>query len=444
MEECLNAFLTAVKGSFTLAKTKEEELLARILTDNSPVPAELLQRYAENLIKAVRAVPMIGDEAERLAQQWISNVTRFAAYKTYCATQDIRRIADEEGGDMDYIKAMFHAYNRYQAAEYNTAVARARTGKQWQQFSEDDNVRLFPNIKWLPSRSATPREEHMPFYNRVWPKDDPFWTYNQPGTLWNCKCDWEQTDEEPTGGNPDRRIVKPGLDENPATSGQIFTDTASYVRRPGREGRAIVESFSPIWEHINDYLWCRDNDDYTDVAFRWDNGGLKATHKRHENHNRPNEERFFPEKLSSTQLEEECQDILFRKGNSAILCDEGIETKRGRRDVALDLLLNGKPTDIASVVKDCVNYRNQLIKKNGQNNHFNSLPYVKEKADSVCLYFHDPKLYDAQKVKDGYQGLLDIQFPDKTTGEMKHIVVNIKHIICVINDDDGRIEYFDF
>ena len=71
----------------------------------------------------------------------------------------------------------------------------------------------------------------MPFYNRVWPKDDPFWTYNQPGTLWNCKCDWEQTDEEPTDGNPDRRIVKPGLDQNPATSGQIFTDTAAYIKK---------------------------------------------------------------------------------------------------------------------------------------------------------------------------------------------------------------------
>lgn len=71
----------------------------------------------------------------------------------------------------------------------------------------------------------------MPFYNRIWPKDDPFWTYNQPGTLWNCKCDWEQTDEEPTDGNPDRRIVKPGLDQNPATSGQIFTDTAAYIKK---------------------------------------------------------------------------------------------------------------------------------------------------------------------------------------------------------------------
>lgn len=312
LQECLNIFLTAVKGAFTLAKTKEEELLDRILASDSPVPAELLERYAENLIKAVRAVPMHGDEAERLVEQWISNVTRFAAYKTYCAVQDIRLIAEEEGGDMEYIKAMFHAYNRYQAAEYNTAVARARTGKQWRQFSEDDNVRLFPNIKWLPSRSATPREEHIPFYNRIWPKDDPFWIHNQPGTLWNCKCDWEQTDEDPTDGNPTSRIVKPGLDQNPATSGQIFTDTASYVRRPGREGRAIVESFSPVWEHINDYIRCRDNDNYADVAFRWDNGGLKASHKDH-NFNK-----------SGGEYERHVQEAGYNSGHSVIL-----ESERG-------------------------------------------------------------------------------------------------------------------
>ena len=254
---------------------------------------------------------MHGEDNERLAQQWLTNVTRFAAYKTYCATQDIRRIADEEGGDMDYIKAMFHAYNRYQAVEYNTAVARARTGKQWQQFSEDDNVRLFPCIKWLPSRSATPREEHMPFYNRIWPKDDPFWTYNQPGTLWNCKCDWEQTDEDPTDGNPTSRIVKPGLDENPATSGQIFTDTASYVRCPGWEGRAIVEGFSPVWEHINDYIKYRHNPDYHGVDFRWDNGGLKAHHSGHN----------F-DKVGG-EYERHVQEAGFSSGNVVILEKEG-------------------------------------------------------------------------------------------------------------------------
>lgn len=237
LKECLNDFLTAVKGSFrTLSKKDEDALIAAVTTGEKPISPELYQRYADNFRRAVDAVPI--DDTD-LSAQWHANVSRFAAYKAYHATEELRRIAEEEDGDMAFLRATLHKYNRYQAAEYNTAVARARTGKQWQQFDEPDNRRLFPCIKWLPSRSATPREEHMPFYNRVWPKDDPFWTYNQPGTLWNCKCDWEQTDEQPTDGNPDRRIVKPGLDQNPATSGQIFTDTAAYIKSAPRTEKFI-------------------------------------------------------------------------------------------------------------------------------------------------------------------------------------------------------------
>lgn len=87
-----------------------------------------------------------------------------------------------------------------------------------------------PNIKWLPSRSVNRREEHEQFYNRIWPKDDPFWDHNQPGNLWNCKCDWQQTDEPPTDNNPTSRIQHKGLDGNPAKTGQIFSDNASYFK----------------------------------------------------------------------------------------------------------------------------------------------------------------------------------------------------------------------
>lgn len=242
LQECLSSFLTVVKGSFkTLSKKDEDALIAAVTTGNKPISPELYQRYADNFRRAVDAVPI--DDTD-LSAQWHANVSRFAAYKAYHATEELRRIAEEEGGDMAFLRATLHKYNRYQAAEYNTAVARARTGKQWQQFDEPDNRRLFPCIKWLPSRSATPREEHMPFYNRVWPKDDSFWTYNQPGTLWNCKCDWEQTDEDPTDGNPDRRIVKPGLDQNPAISGQIFTDTAAYIRKAPKGTEPLCRSTS--------------------------------------------------------------------------------------------------------------------------------------------------------------------------------------------------------
>ncbi len=270
LQECLNAFLSAVKGSFrTLSKKDEDALIAIVTTGDKPISPELYQRYADNFRRAVDAVPI--DDID-LSAQWHANVSRFAAYKAYHATEELRRIAEEEDGDMAFLRATLHKYNRYQAAEYNTAVARARTGKQWQQFDEPDNRRLFPCIKWLPSRSATPREEHMPFYNRVWPKDDPFWTYNQPGTLWNCKCDWEQTDEDPTDGNPDRRIVKPGLDQNPATSGQIFTDTAAYIKKAPRSTepicRTICRDYSrQVADTLSKGVTCRIGEETHSVDF---------------------------------------------------------------------------------------------------------------------------------------------------------------------------------
>lgn len=257
LEECLTAFSTAVEGVFQLSgKKNEDALLYAVVRDDKPITPELYQAYADNLRRAVASVPVDDD----LAAQWRANVSRFAAYKSYHASQRIRE-AIAENGDLDMGRAVLHAYNRYQAAEYNTAVARARTGKQWRQFSDPDHVRLFPSIRWLPSRSASPREEHMPFYNRVWPKDDPFWNTNQPGTLWNCKCDWEETDDEPTANNPTQRIVKPGLDQNPATSGQIFTDTAGYIKKApkGTESvcRSINRDYASLSANSNQGVTCK-------------------------------------------------------------------------------------------------------------------------------------------------------------------------------------------
>ena len=124
-----------------------------------------------------------------------------------------------------------------------TAVARARTGKQWLQFDGDENKRLFPYIEWLPSRSATPRETHRVFWHCRWRKDDNFWKENQPGTLWNCKCDWEQTDDTITPDNPDTDRSLSGLDGNPATTGQLFTDRHPYFKnvQGNRKTKELIE-----------------------------------------------------------------------------------------------------------------------------------------------------------------------------------------------------------
>ena len=235
---CLNAFQEAFKEEMGyLSQTKEDKLLEAVISGEKTISPELYGLWNRSLRKAVEAVPM---DNTGLQAQWLANVSRFAAYKALHATRHIRREVAEDG-DLDAGKKVLHAYKRYQAAECSTATARARTGKQWAQFSQEDNRRLFPNLRWLPSRSATPREEHIPFYNRVWPKDDPFWQRNQPGNLWNCKCDWEETDDPPTDGNPDTEIRKEGLEGNPAETGEIFTDNAAYIRNApeGAEHEAL-------------------------------------------------------------------------------------------------------------------------------------------------------------------------------------------------------------
>lgn len=118
-------------------------------------------------------------------------------------------------------------------------MARARTAHQWEDFQED--TALYPNLRWLPSRSATPREQHRVFWNRVWAKTDQFWKENTPGSLWNCKCDWEETDDPVTDGNPIAKVTAKGLEGNPGITGEIFTDECPYIKNSGQSRKQKEE-----------------------------------------------------------------------------------------------------------------------------------------------------------------------------------------------------------
>ena len=205
---------------------------------------DVYKAYSDNLRKAVGGVFRSDDYGDRyfdLQAQLQSNVTRFAAYKAYHLTEQLKKQREKWTDDDEYkkvAKAVLNTFNRYQAAEYNTATARARTAKQWTDFTSDPIANeLYPNLKWLPSRSANPREEHMVFYNRVLAKSDPFWSENQPGNLWNCKCDWEETDDPVTDSNPTDAHHAKGLDGNPAETGEIFTKECTYFKQAGRNRR---------------------------------------------------------------------------------------------------------------------------------------------------------------------------------------------------------------
>lgn len=233
---------------------------------------DVYKAYSDNLRKAVGGVFRSDDYGNRyfdLQAQLQSNVTRFAAYKAWHLTEQLKKQREKWTDDDEYkkvAKAVLNTFNRYQAAEYNTATARARTAKQWTDFTSDPIANeLYPNLKWLPSRSANPREEHQVFYGLVLPKTDLFWQQNQPGNLWNCKCDWEETDDpidtkELTAEDlakareEDGGIHANGLEGNPAETGEIFTKECTYFKQAGNSNKQKRQADIKIANEIRPLL----------------------------------------------------------------------------------------------------------------------------------------------------------------------------------------------
>lgn len=204
-----------------------------ILNSDEPINTTLYDHYSKNLRKGIDRVYHEGGGEELKA-----NVSRFAARKAYHATRIARsESVDKETGEIldrkKTAKETLAQFQAWQTAEYNTTVARARTAKQWELYTQPNRLRLFPNIKWLPSNSVERRPEHVEFYNKIWPKQDPFWESNTPGTLWNCKCGMQETSDEITDNADVPAFTPPnGLEGNPGITGEIFTEKASYFQVP--------------------------------------------------------------------------------------------------------------------------------------------------------------------------------------------------------------------
>jgi len=127
-----------------------------------------------------------------MQQQFLANVSKFSAAKAFKVTQKINGYSADGEYEMK-AKVILAKAKGYQQTEVATATSRARTAVNFAEYNEPDNLRLFPNLQWLPSSAVNPREAHAKFYYKIWAKDDPFWNTNFPGNEYNCQCDVRQT-----------------------------------------------------------------------------------------------------------------------------------------------------------------------------------------------------------------------------------------------------------
>lgn len=161
----------------------------------------------------------------------------FAAFKTHRQQNDLAaQLLDKDGNLKPFeqfktdTQQILGEYNKnWLKTEYDTAVIRARMAARFKKFERDAD--LYPNLMWLESTSAHPREAHMELYGIIRPINDPFWLKYFPGMEWNCKCGITNTDEPVTDlpikmdEIPD---APPGLDENPVVKGEIYAKSHPY------------------------------------------------------------------------------------------------------------------------------------------------------------------------------------------------------------------------
>lgn len=158
----------------------------------------------------------------------------FAARKTYRQREELAALLVDENGKTRTFRqfkaasqAIVQNYNEvWLKTEYNTAIASARNASRWRQFEADRH--LYPNLEYLPSRAATPRDEHKPYYHVVRPIDDDFWVRHYPPSAFNCKCGVEQSDGNPTPVPVDGPAPAPGLDHNVGQTGELYSRSHPY------------------------------------------------------------------------------------------------------------------------------------------------------------------------------------------------------------------------
>lgn len=210
---------------------------------NTPA-GEYNQRLYEHsraeLVKSVQQVygtPKYGDAEYEAAKKMERNVTQFSALKSAEYTSLIK------GGDEENRPISLATYERHLVTEKNLAVRTARAAKEWDKIQRGKE--RFPNLEYLPSRSANQRKDHQQYYRMVLPVDHPFWNKGFPPNGYNCKCGVRPTRAEPTKALEPPKLPK-GIPGNAGKGQEVFTKSHAHFSRK----KVIAKQFNRAKEEL--------------------------------------------------------------------------------------------------------------------------------------------------------------------------------------------------
>jgi len=230
----------------------------------------------------------------------------FSAFRVHRLQNDIAAQLIDESGNLRDLNGFLtaiepittHNVRNWLRTEYDTAIIRAHRAADWRQFEEVKDI--LPNLRWMPTTSVTPDLVHKRYWEAklTLPQDHPFWEQHKPGDRWNCKCSLEATDDPVHGAHviddSDQPSPDRGLDNNPGTDAQLFSDTHPYnppscaaCTLPGKK-RLLTNRFSGFFNLAKDCYNCsRPNELISKILLPLEKftktGDMFKTYKQYEN-----------------------------------------------------------------------------------------------------------------------------------------------------------------
>lgn len=213
-----------------------ENIYKKKFNVDTDIEPHLFEALRDVFNKATDGAFAASDHDRDFQQQLRHSNDVFSAFKVHRMQNDmVARLMDSNGNLKpfnqwlkDVLPIASHQCGAWLKTEYDTAVLRAHQAADWQQFQRESDV--LPNLKWMPSTSLHPGEDHRHYWGVIRPVNDKFWNEHRPGDRWNCKCSLSSTDEPITPVPDNDEVSQPqaGLTGNPGMTGETFSDDHPY------------------------------------------------------------------------------------------------------------------------------------------------------------------------------------------------------------------------
>lgn len=190
-----------------------------------------------------------GKKNESFIAEFKQNAAVFSAFKNHRQTSDIvAQLIDADGNLLSFDKfrkavlgtTIKADYNQnWLKTEYNMAVRSSRMAAKLKQF--EATKRLYPNLEFMPSTAAEPREAHKEWYGTILPMDHPWWKDHTPPVDWGCECSIKNTDKAVTDVPEGGETIDPVFAFNPADTAEIVNmKEHPYVKNTDTQSAEMI------------------------------------------------------------------------------------------------------------------------------------------------------------------------------------------------------------